>query len=287
MYQQQIDNFLKVITQPHIYNDSRDQIIGNFNKVQAFWGYGKAFHDRCQPPFDLNESYPTQKFKAIRLQLISMQLASEKDIENYLNKVPDGFDPKLWEEAKQNNPDPRIFVPMPMVGFQALNERFKMQQFEVQQQKSRLGHLSAQVSEMQKHVAAMKSKIEEYRRNRIVLGNRVLKVMIMKEIEHRKGLPIQADEERLRSRMENILSELHAQTKYKGCLNELMSQLKQTQIQQHRASSIQLDETVIEDIKTHLKNEHSGIQHLIEVIKQDNQILAKSNNANNHTPMTS
>lgn len=381
MYQQQVNQIIQVISQPRIYNDARDQILGNFNKIQAFWGTGKAYYARDAPPLDLTESLPTQKFKAIGyaqrkteepskidvsqsfgvllkanvsendipqfqqnlrclfpgvncnakveackrlpdnkclltvsiidavtnnkypasevlthlcqpqryqqlnqalsnnlVQLIPLQGISEKDVEDYLNRVPEGIDAKLWEQAKQNNPDPKKFIPIPLIGFQALNERFKMQQFESQQQRGRLRQLSDQVCEIHKQVAAMKSKIEEFRRKKIVLGNRVLKVMIMQEIENRRGLPIQADEEKLRARMENIISELHAQTKYKGCLNELMSQLKQTQNQQHRAPHVSLDETVVESIKHHLKNELFGIEHLIKIIKQDNEILERVNN---------
>lgn len=380
MYQQEVDRIIQGISHPHIYNDARDQILGNFNKIQAFWGTGKAYFALNQQPFELNESLPTQRFKAIGyakrtedsnrmdgqsfavilkmtvppsgipqleqsirclfggancdvkvetsttlpdnrcvlavsvidaatnrkfpaddvlkhlnqpqqyqqlnnalsnnlIQLIALSEVSEKEVEDYLNKVPSGIDPKAWEAAKQNNPDPKKFIPFPLIGFQALNERYKMQQFETQQQKARLQHLSDQVSEMQKHVAAMKSKIDECKRKKVVLGNRVLKVLIAQEIESRRGFPIQADEEALRSRMENILSELHAQTKYKGLLNELMSQLKQIQNQQHRAPNIQLD-TVVDDIKNHLKNEHNGIEHLIKIIKQDNEIVAQANNNN-------
>lgn len=380
MYQQQVNNVLQAISQPHIYNDARDQILGNFNKIQALWGTGKAFYSRDAPPLELNESLPTQRFKAIGyaqrkaddsnkvdgnqafavllkssvnesglpqleqnlrnlfggnctvkiencktlpdnkciltisvidpatnrkvpapdilkhisqpqqyqqlnqalsnnlVQLIPLQEVSEKEVDDYLNRVPDGIDPKIWEQAKQNNPDPKKFIPVPLIGFQALNERFKMQLFETQQQRARLKQLSEQVAEMQKHVAAMKSKLEECRRKKVVLSNRVLKVSIMQEIENRKGFPIQADEEKLRSRMENIISELHAQTKYKSCLIELMSQLKQVQNQQHRTAHVNLDDTVVDDIKSHLKNELNGIQHLIKIIDHDKEILANASN---------
>lgn len=387
MNQPQIDQILQAISQPKLYNDSRDQIIGNFNRIQAIWGTGKAFYDRNSQPFELTESLPTQRFKAIgyaqrrtndqfrnkqidpnqtfslllkstvddksipqveqnfrylfggancnvkiesnkslpdnkcqltvsvsdsatqrkypanevlkhlsqplqhqQLQQIfsnnlielSQSDFSEKDVEEYLNRVPDGIEPKVWEQAKLNNPDSKNFIPIPLIGFQALNERFKMQQFETQQQRARLRQLSNQVAEMQKHAAAMKSKLEECRRKKVVLSNRVLKVLIMQEIERRRGFPIQADEEKLRTRMESILAELHAQTKYKGCLNELMSQLKQVQNQQHRSQHVHLDEQVVEDIKNHLKNELHGIEHLIKIINQDNELIARSqNNTNN------
>lgn len=385
MFQQQA-KLIEVISQPRIYNDVRDQIIGNFNKVQAYWGTGKAYYSKDAAPVELTESLPTQRFKAIGyaqrkadepnsrslegmqsfalllkqdlsdsgvpqleqnmrmlfggancnvkiesrkvlpdkkciltmsildpstgrrfpvdqvmnhlmqpqqnqqlnqilsnnlIQLIPLQEVSEKEVEEYLNRVPDGIDPKLWEQAKLNNPDPKKFIPIPLIGFQALNERFKIQQFETQQQRARLRQLSSQVSEIQKQVAAMKSKIAECRRKKIVLGNRVLKVMITQEINNRRGLPIQADEEKLRSRMENMLSQLHAPNNYRSCLNELMSKLKQLQNYGLRGSSVPLDETVVEDIKAHLKNEHKGIDHLIRITKQDNEMLAKTNAQNN------
>lgn len=167
------------------------------------------------------------------------------------------------------------------VGFHALSERFKLQLNETQQQKQRLQHLSEQLSEIKKHVAAMKSKLEECRRKKVVLGNRVLKVLIMQEIGNRKGFPIQADEEKLRSRMENILSELRCQTKYKGFLNELTSQLKQIQSQQHRGTQVYIEESVLDDIKEHLQNEHNGIEHLMNIIKQDKKILEEAANSSN------
>lgn len=379
MFQQQVNHILQVISQPHIYNDSRDRILGNFNKIQALWGTGKAFYSRDAEPLEITEKLPTQRFKAIgyaqrksdsqkvdsnhtfavslkstinesgvpqveqnlrclfggancnakveaiktlpdkcilqisiidaatnrkypadeilkyliqpqQYQQLNQALSNnlieliplhegEKEIEEYLTNVPDGIDPNVWEQAKTNNPDPKKFMPVALIGFKELNERFKFQQFETQQQRARLRQLSEQVAEMQKHVAAMRSKLEECRRKKVILSNRVLKVLISKEIENRRGLPIQADEEKLRSRMESILSELHAQTKYKGCLNELMSQLKQVQNQQHRTPNVCLDDTVVEDIKNHLKNELHGIEHLIKIIKQDNEIISQANNS--------
>lgn len=208
---QQREQMLQTIINLKIYNDSRDQILGNFNKLQALWGTGMAYYSHTNPPLDLAESQ--------------------------------------------------------LVGFHSLNERHKLHQNEIQHQKARLKQLFEQLSELQKHVAAIKSKLEECRRKKTVLGNRVLKVLISQEIEKRKGLPIQADEEKLRYRMENILSELHCQTKYRGCLNELMSQLKQIQSQQHRTQQVRLDENIVDDIKEHLKNELNGIQHLIKIAK--------------------
>lgn len=226
---QQREQMLQTITQPKLFNDSRDQVIGNFNKIQALWGTGQAYYSHTNQPLDLHESQP--------------------------------------------------------VGFHSLNERYKLQQAETQQQRTKLKQLFEQLGELQKHVAAMKSKLEECRRKKVVLANRVLKVLIMQEIENRKGFPIQADEEKLRYRMENILSELHCQTKYRGCLNELMSQLKQIQSQQHRTQQVQLDENIVEDIKEHLKNEHNGIQHLIKIIKQDRKTLEEaSTNINTSLP---
>lgn len=382
------EQLLSIITQPKIYNDARDKIIGNLNKMLAFWGTGKAFFNRESQPLELTDTMPAHKFKAIGyaeiktqdegqedinqnfavllksnvdesqlrasfpqieqnlrmifnnaacnakiencktrpdnkviltislvdtstnrkypaadilrhlsqanqyrqlhqvfsnnlIQLIPLQAISKRDVDEYLSRVPAGIDPKAWEQAKLANPDPKKFIPIPLIGFQALNERFKMQQYETQQQRLRLEHLSVQAAEIQKNVAAMKSKLEECRRKRVILGNRVLKVLIMSEIENRRGFPIQADEEQLKSRLENLLSELHAQTKFKGCLKELMSQLKQVQTQQQRSISIHLDQTLLDDVTEHLRHEQKGIEHLIKIISHDKGIVSSRSSLNN------
>ena len=44
---------------------------------------------------------------------------------NYFDKFFLGLDPMIWEQGKRANPNPKKYLPVPMVGFQELKARFK------------------------------------------------------------------------------------------------------------------------------------------------------------------
>lgn len=360
---------------PKIYNDERDDIIAQFNRVQAFWGSGKAYYSAFLPPVDITPTDAYHRFKTIgyseyrksehsdeipdnkigflvkmngdesqlktslltyeqnlksilgpnmlnKLEitkivpenravlslsvtdpttnkpLSSVQLQNyfnqlniksqlnavfantfvntiplapltRQELEDYLNNPPKGVDERLWAQAKHENPDPSRFIPVPLVGFSALNERFKLQEKETEQHKMRLKVITDDVSALERHVLETKSKLEECRRKHIALSNRVLHLMISQEVVRKRGFPIQAEEDQLRARLEAIQTELSAPTKFQGCLNELGSQLRQMQSQHQIGVNVSLDSSLSNDLKGFLRQEQEGIQHLIAIIKHD------------------
>jgi len=50
---------------------------------------------------------------------------SESQLKEYLEKPPRGIDPVIWEQGKRANPDNSKYLPVPLVGFQELQARFK------------------------------------------------------------------------------------------------------------------------------------------------------------------
>ena len=50
---------------PKLFNDERDRILGEFNKLQAYWGTGKGFFAPNVAPVEFNQQQSTHKFKAI------------------------------------------------------------------------------------------------------------------------------------------------------------------------------------------------------------------------------
>ena len=359
---------------PKIYNDERDEIIAQFNKVQAFWGSGKAFYSAFMPPIEISQTDPYHRFKTIGyseykksennetsenkigflvkmvgdesqlktslltyeqnlksiisanlvnkleitkvlpenravlslsvmdptsnkplscvqlqnyfnqqniknqlnniflntfLNLVPLAAITRQELEEYLNNPPKGIDERLWAQAKHENPDPNRFIPVPLVGFAALNERFKLQERETEQHKMRLKIISDNVSSLERHVSETKSKLDECRRKHISLSNRVLKIMINQEVMRKRGFPIQAEEDQLKSKLEAIQSELSAPTKFQGCLNELMSQLRQMQSQHPMGVSVSLDSSLMNELKVFLRQEQEGIEHLISILRHD------------------
>ncbi|KAK2172361.1 hypothetical protein NP493_969g00036 [Ridgeia piscesae] len=194
-----------------------------------------------------------------------------EQLKHYLDNPPSGIDPLIWEQAKLDNPNPEVLIPVPMIGFTELHNRLKHQEQQTKLHQSRLNIITEDIGALQKNQTSMVSKIEEYKRRHLELGHRVLQVMVKQEIYRKLGYAIQADEEQLRVQLEAIQAELNAPTQFKGRLNELMSQMRmQHQIGAARQESCyQIDGSVQAEIKQHLKQQQEGLQHLISIIKDD------------------
>ncbi|XP_014680788.1 PREDICTED: nucleoporin p54-like [Priapulus caudatus] len=184
----------------------------------------------------------------VRTQLVGMgidtvipKLAPTKEqLAEYLKNPPAGIDPLIWQQAKLDNPNPGLLIPVPMIGFTELYRRLKFQEQETKLHQGRLD------------------------------------VMIRQEVARKQGYAIQVDEEQLRDQLEAIQNELNAPTQFKGRLNELMSQIRmQNEMSGMRwEDKYSIDEHLLQEIKQHLKKQHDGISHLISVIKDDMEDLS-------------
>ncbi|XP_062867847.1 nucleoporin p54 isoform X2 [Trichomycterus rosablanca] len=196
---------------------------------------------------------------------------SPAQLKQLLENSPAGVDPIIWEQAKEDNPDPEKLIPVPMVGFKELLRRLKIQEQMTKQHQTRVDIISTDISELQKNQATTEAKIAQYKRKLMDLSHRVLQVLIRQEIQRKSGYAIQVDEEHLRVQLDTIQSELNAPTQFKGRLNELMSQIR---MQNHYGAvrpeeRYIVDTDLLREIKQHLKQQQEGLSHLIGVIKDD------------------
>ncbi|XP_059214332.1 nucleoporin p54 [Centropristis striata] len=192
-------------------------------------------------------------------------------LKQLLQNAPAGVDPIIWEQAKEDNPDPEKLIPVPMVGFKELFRRLQIQEQMTKQHQTRVDIISSDISELQKNQATTVAKIAQYKRKLMDLSHRVLQVLIKQEIQRKSGYAIQVDEEHLRVQLDTIQSELNAPTQFKGRLNELMSQIR---MQNHFGAvrseeRYSVDADLLREIKQHLKQQQDGLSHLISVIKDD------------------
>ncbi|TRY65209.1 hypothetical protein DNTS_009430 [Danionella cerebrum] len=194
------------------------------------------------------------------LMSVSRTALSHAQIKQLLQNPPAGVDPIIWEQAKEDNPDPEKLIPVPMVGFRELLRRLKIQEQMNKQHQTRVDIISNDVSELQRNQATTAAKITQYKRKLMELSHRVLQVLIRQEVQRKSGFAVQLDEEHLRVQLETIQSELNAPTQFKGRLNELMSQIRM----QNHFGAVRAEERY-----RHLKQQQDGLSHLISVIKDD------------------
>lgn len=63
---QQQPNVIDPLTfTPKLFNDEHDRILGEFNKLQAYWGFGKGYYAYNKPATEFNQNQPLHKFKSI------------------------------------------------------------------------------------------------------------------------------------------------------------------------------------------------------------------------------
>ena len=215
------------------------------------------------------------------IQVMPPAFMSRQEIEEYLATPPSGLDVFLWNQAKECNPDPSRFIPVPLLGFQSLNERLKLEEQEVLQQNSRIKIMCDSLFTLEKSVESTKAKLEECRKRNIPLKAKVLRLMSYQEVIRKRCIPIQSEEDALRGQLEKISQELKAPTKFRGCLNELISRVKQMQSQRTGTSSSslffggELNSQTLSDLKSHLKRESEAIAHLLDIVKEDQEIVSR------------
>ncbi|KAL8558456.1 hypothetical protein ACOMHN_052273 [Nucella lapillus] len=200
-----------------------------------------------------------------------------EQIKEYLDTPPEGLDPLLWRQAKLDNPDPENLIPVAMVGFRELQQRLKHQEEETKLHQQRLDVVAGDLSQLQTQHSQTLAKLDDYKRKHLELSHRLLKVVVKQEICRKLGYAVQVEEEMLKVQLEHQQVELNHPTQFKGRLNELMSQIRmQTQGGFGRDEpTYQMDASMQAEIKQILKQQQEGLQHLIEVIKEDSKDLER------------
>lgn len=222
---------------------------------------------------------------SIKTQLESIGIISvyplvtfnEEQIKQYLDTPPVGLNPILWEQAKKNNPNSNKLLPIPIIGFNEMHNRFILQDKENQAQKTRLHLIGEDINRINDRNKLLMNKIEQLKSKNEEYEHRVLKLMINTEIRRKLGYGFQEDEKYLRSILESLQIELASPINKeirKQKLNEYVEIIKlyeQQQQQQQHSFSDQTSQFYgsIDEMHKSLKEQHKAFKSLIEIINKD------------------
>jgi len=234
---------------------------------------------RKVPASDLHNFLNSQanNLKTMGVEMVVPKLSfSQADITQYLADPPSGVDARLWKQAQADNPDPKKLLPVPMIGFRALQSRTVAQDQQAKAQAGRLDTIAGNISELQKKATDTQAALTEAKRRQLELSHRVLRVLVRQESTRKVGFTITQQEEVIRGQLEALQAELATPTQFKGRLNELLSQVR---LQSQTAvlsggEKYTLDQFAVNDIKSVLKDQQEGIQALVSCVKEDLKDLA-------------
>ncbi|KAK9306349.1 hypothetical protein QLX08_003031 [Tetragonisca angustula] len=222
-------------------------------------------------------SQPMQKQQLVQngvedmLPLVKLDPAQLKE---YLDNPPCSIDPRLWKQAQLDNPNPELYIPVPMIGFQQIKHRLKCQGEETTRHRNFLDMAAEEIQKLQRQHSAIQARLKEHRRTLLELQHRVLQVLVRQEITRKVGLSLQPEEEVLTRRFESMHSQVSAPTQFKGRISEMLSQLRmRNHIDTQNQERYAMDPIAQDDIKAYLTMEQQGMAQLVATINSDLESL--------------
>ncbi|KAF9186495.1 hypothetical protein BGZ50_002427 [Haplosporangium sp. Z 11] len=184
---------------------------------------------------------------------------------------PPNIEAHEWQQALAECPDRECMVPALAIGFDDLKKRMESQNDMTEMQRIKLDEIEVKMNEiMQFHLLQTASKVREFKRRHIQLAQRVLTLMKRVQILRNRGVPIRADEEMLRVRLENALEQLKNPAHFRGKITELWAQIQilKDSKRLHPTGGYEVtDEAQLEV----LQDQQAGLQHVTSVLQQDMQ----------------
>lgn len=195
----------------------------------------------------------------------------EDQLKQYLDTPPKGIDQRMWLQAIADNPDPKMFIPVPLVGFGDLKSRLSCQEAETNNHLNYLSKLEKDVAEVKQRHANTSAKIMEHRRKFAELSHRVLRIIVKQESTRKAGLALTPDEEVIKTKLENMHALVSAPTQFKGKLSELLSQMRMQRSQWSVGgqSEYSLDKESSDEMKNFLTMQQRAVELLIETVNKD------------------
>ncbi|KAF8939604.1 hypothetical protein BGZ58_009210 [Dissophora ornata] len=188
---------------------------------------------------------------------------------------PPNVDAFEWHTALEKCPDRECMVPTLAVGFEDLKKRMESQNEMTEMQRIKLDEIEAKMNViMEFHLIQTAAKVREFKRRHIQLAQRVLTLMKRVQILRNRGVPIRADEEMLRVRLENALEQLRNPAHFRGKITELWAQiqiLKDSKRLHPSGNYGATDEAQLEAIGKFLQDQQAGLKHVTDVLQRDMQ----------------
>uniref|UniRef100_A0A914WQ14 Nucleoporin Nup54 alpha-helical domain-containing protein n=1 Tax=Plectus sambesii TaxID=2011161 RepID=A0A914WQ14_9BILA len=199
----------------------------------------------------------------------------------YLDCPPIGFDPLLWQQARQDNPDPRGLIPWPIRGFAQLRDRQKLQTQEGELQQLYLRELNDRISALAASASNLDARNAQLKANQNILSHRLLKVMTVQLLQQRFAFALDGEEERLQGRLQALNAQMNAPGQLKGRLSELLSMVRcqpQLLTREKDSRTMMFDSRVPanedrlalnHDIQRYLVRCQEGLETLVNVVERD------------------
>uniref|UniRef100_A0AAV1TR54 Nucleoporin Nup54 alpha-helical domain-containing protein n=1 Tax=Peronospora matthiolae TaxID=2874970 RepID=A0AAV1TR54_9STRA len=189
-------------------------------------------------------------------------------MQRHLYARPPYISERLWNQAELDNPDPPNCVPVPILGFDNLLKRIKVQQEHADKYNKHTDDLRAQLNELDKHTRATEEKLEKCRHEHVQLFHSLVKVMRDIELLQNYGKPLQREEMQLATMLKKLQTLLNSPDQYKARLKDVVS-LQHVPNEAQPPPTSQLSPQDLQRLYELMDKQRQGMEHLTNIINDD------------------
>jgi len=203
-----------------------------------------------------------------RFRLMFYNKVNPSEVHKY--RPPPTVNPRLWNQAVVNNPDPRNLVPVQVTGFEDLKKRLDAQEVANAEYQKKLKEIKSTLAEMQRQQElTRKQEIEKLRKSLADQSARLLKVMTKVECERARDLPLLSTEVDFRRKLEAIKRKL---ARPLARVTELQGVVR---LQEERPPdallAINLDPDTAGQLYQFLDTQRVSLQHVMNTSRRSNR----------------
>nr|CDS28654.1 nuclear pore complex protein Nup54 [Hymenolepis microstoma] len=216
---------------------------------------------------------------------------SASQINAYLEIPPAGFDKRVWQQAREENPAPNRLIPVPVIGFADLKRRRDEQLLFGEQQRKSVKQLLSVATNLQTQQLSSTQKLSEIKRKQIELNHRVLKLLAKQTVSRRAGFAISAEEEALRCALEHTWAEIAGPRGLRARIQQLLPSVRSSKTSANDAAKKQQSDgsdgcdfkggaaawwqhpDVVDDLKEYLTQRTVGIKEMRRLLTELNSVV--------------
>ncbi|XP_022170425.1 probable nucleoporin Nup54 [Myzus persicae] len=196
---------------------------------------------------------------------------TEENLREYYENPPAGIDLRVWKQAQADNPNPAVFIPVPIVGFSELCWKYKCHNEQVTVHKLTLNSIADRLSELARKKTRVESKLEQYTDKMDQLTHRIVKVLVGQMVILNAGMALRPEEETIKNQLEILYNDINSPLRFQGKLTEIATlvRLKNSELSEDSKSNSGCIPQVAEEIKHFLELQQTMISEMQTVVKED------------------
>ncbi|CAI6377384.1 unnamed protein product [Macrosiphum euphorbiae] len=224
----------------------------------------------------LMQPAPKQQLSSIGVEnLFPYTGFTEENLRKYYENPPAGFDLRVWKQSQADNPNPAVFIPVPIVGFSELCWKYKCHNEQVTVHKLTLNSIADRVSELARKKTRVESKLEQYTDKMDQLTHRIVKVLVGQMAILNEGIALRPEEETIKNQLEIVYNNINS-LRFQGKLTKIATlvRLRNSELSEGSKSNsacipqfLELQQTMISEMQTVVKEDFKAINFMKESLR--------------------